>query len=76
VFRPLHSYEVFNDGDINLKLIEAVLDMLENPNVVADELVFEFNPTKESLSVMRQQAFRKLAQIEQNQGMESLIYTS
>lgn len=68
VFRPLQSYDIFNDNDINLALIEEILDMLENQSIMNDGLFFEIKQFKDSLPRMRQEAFLKLARYEQSRG--------
>ncbi len=70
VFRPLQSYDIFNDNDINLALIEEILELLENPFILQDGLFFEIRQFKESLPRMRQEAFMKLARFEQSRGTQ------
>jgi hypothetical protein len=73
VFRPLQSYDIFNDNDINLTLIEEILDLLEHETIINDGLFFEIRRFKDSLPRMRQEAFMKLARYEQARGKANWI---
>ena len=68
VYRPMQSYEIFHDNDINIAIIEEILELLENASVMQEGLFFETSTYSGNLTRMKQETFMKLSRYEQASG--------
>lgn len=74
VYRPMQSYEIFHDNDINLAIMEEILELLENNSVMQEGLFFEASHFHGNLLRLKQEAFMKVLRYEHALGKSFVIF--
>ena len=64
VYRPMQSFEIFHDNDINIAIMEEILELLENTSVMTEGLFFELSHFHGNLLRLKQESMLKLLRYE------------